>query len=168
MCEISDTDRSDLVKMQRTTSNSASALPLSEGQARPLWLTVDLAGLGIGLVDAKPQELLYALFQSIALDYHETRVDKKISFQLRRFEIDDQNINTLYPVVLEPHRPPSLLTARDSAVTRSTYMQRTSRERLVDFSMVMLIPGASPSSQGANYVKSCSLRVRTSLTCVVC
>lgn len=152
MCEISDADRSEVPGfVQRTVSMDAALRPTT---TRPTCVTLEFAGMGIGLLDARPRDLLYAVFQDFAAEYVETPTENRFSLMLRRMEIDNQNMDTEYPVLLEPQR----LLSMDGTM-REGLGGTSRRDRVVEFSVSVTSPGASPSSAGVHYVKYCILKV---------
>ena len=59
-----------------------------------------LAGVGFSIIDDRPSEIAYITFQNLFLDYNETKDFQKVEWKTGSFQIDNQNLTTLYPVFL--------------------------------------------------------------------
>lgn len=157
MCEISDADRSALTPMLK-----ADTAPNTSTLTRPIHCSVSFAGLGISMIDHRPRELLYTLLQDITAEYLQTRTETKLAFALRRLEIDNQAIDTVYPILLEPQRTSQSVDADSSSSAEPRVMsmfRKDPRDRVIEFSLGMLNAGSTPSSVGVHYVKYCILKV---------
>jgi Vacuolar-sorting-associated 13 protein C-terminal len=126
--------------------------------SKPLCITTEFAGLGVSLIDSRPRELLYAVCQDFAAEYLESRTENRFSMVLRRLEIDNQSIDTEYPVLLEPQR---LLSIDGTIATTGKGIGSAGvrRDRVVEFTLSIAPPGSAPSSSGVHYVKYCVLKV---------
>lgn len=48
-----------------------------------------MSALGISLITAQARELVYVFFKNVQASYEEQLIDKKISFALEDFQIDN-------------------------------------------------------------------------------
>ena len=165
VCEISDADRSALTPMLK-----ADTVPSASTVTRPIHCSISFAGLGISLIDHRPRELLYTLLQGITAEYLQTRTETKLALALRRLEVDNQAIDTMYPILLEPQRTSQSIDADTSSSAEprvSSMFRKDPRDRVIEFSLGMLNAGSTPSSVGVHYVKYCILKVRVHASMVV-
>ncbi|XP_014236722.1 vacuolar protein sorting-associated protein 13D isoform X1 [Trichogramma pretiosum] len=87
---LEERDWSNISVTQRPTQLEVAELRAID--ARELYLSVDLpAGLGLSLVSSKPaEELIFARFAGIALDYVDTPASKSLELSINDVQIDNQ------------------------------------------------------------------------------
>lgn len=157
--EISDTDRTDVISTMKPESRLSRAVTMATAAAnvQPFGFTLHLAGVGVGLIDHRPRELLYAVLQDIVVEYQRNPVTTTCEVQLRRLEVDNQSIDTPYPIVLEPQRA---LTAAGAPVEDAPESDRN----VLEYTLEMQTAGCV----GFHYVKSCTVKVWRPATCKAC
>lgn len=65
-------------------------------------LTLSFKGVGVSLIDDKPQELLYLSIHDIDLVYTSTSESRKIEFTIGRLQADNQTPSIPYPLCVYP------------------------------------------------------------------
>eukprot|EP00736_Rhodelphis_marinus_P009680 Rmarinus@m.7884 len=63
-------------------------------------LSVVLPGFGISIIDSRVTEILYARIEDISFRYFASLADRKCEFRIRNVQVDDQSIETRFPVLL--------------------------------------------------------------------
>ena len=85
------------------TLGSAEAFEaVSEDAAPTLKVEVDLAGIGISLINRKMIEVVYASLESLRFEYNNTPVSQAATLCCGSLQIDNQLHDALYPVLLQP------------------------------------------------------------------
>lgn len=75
---------------------------VSEEATATLRIEVDLAGIGISLMNRKMIEVVYASLESLRFEYNNTPVSQAITLCCGSIQIDNQLHDALYPVLLQP------------------------------------------------------------------
>lgn len=104
-------ERSLYKPKQRTTSllsrsdtlGSVEAFEaVSEDAAPTLRIEIDLAGIGISLMNRKMVEVVYASLESLRFEYNNTPVSQAVTVCCGSVQVDNQLHDALYPVLLQP------------------------------------------------------------------
>jgi vacuolar protein sorting-associated protein 13A/C len=91
------------VSRQDTTSSTAEAFEAITEEVSPSYVVVvDLAGVGLSLVNKKMVEVSYLLMDSIKFEYTNSPIDQSINLSCGNLQIDNQLHEALYPVILQP------------------------------------------------------------------
>eukprot|EP01117_Protostelium_nocturnum_P007086 TRINITY_DN2542_c0_g3_i1.p1 TRINITY_DN2542_c0_g3~~TRINITY_DN2542_c0_g3_i1.p1 ORF type:complete len:1711 (+),score=625.62 TRINITY_DN2542_c0_g3_i1:479-5134(+) len=103
---------SDLVASRRHSSNSMNSNEENEEgdlnstkKDQPkssFYLFINLDGIGISMVDNKPQEIAYVYLQTVELNYDQKPESNKIEAKIKSIQIDNQKIDSLLPVFIKP------------------------------------------------------------------
>jgi hypothetical protein len=96
-------------------------MPIRSGLEHRVTLrtTCSLDGIGVSLVDGKPQELTYLTLQSLQLSYTAFADSRQIiEFTLAHLQMDNQLSNSMYPVMLAP-RVAHVGVAADAMIAES-------------------------------------------------
>ena len=88
---------------------------VSEDAAPTLRVEVDLAGIGISLINRKMIEVVYASLESLRFEYNNSPVSQAVTLCCGSLQIDNQLHDALYPVLLQPS-PVSKETSGTAAV----------------------------------------------------
>lgn len=75
---------------------------VSEDAAPTLRIEVDLAGIGISLINRKMIEVVYASSESLRFEYNNTPGSQAATLCCGSLQIDNQLHDALYPVLLQP------------------------------------------------------------------
>lgn len=73
-----------------------------EDAAPTLKIEVDLAGIGISLINRKMIEVVYASSESLRFEYNNSPVSQAVTLCCGSLQIDNQLHDALYPVLLQP------------------------------------------------------------------
>jgi vacuolar protein sorting-associated protein 13A/C len=65
-------------------------------------VVVDLAGVGVSLVNKKMVEVIYLLMDSIKFEYTNSLIAQSVNLSCGNLQIDNQLHEALYPVILQP------------------------------------------------------------------
>jgi vacuolar protein sorting-associated protein 13A/C len=75
---------------------------VSEDAVPTLKVEVDLAGIGISLINRKMIEVVYASLESLRFEYNNTPISQAVTLCCGSLQIDNQLHDALYPVLLQP------------------------------------------------------------------
>ena len=75
---------------------------LGDDQRAELKLTVSLPVLGLSVVNAQPEELLYLSLQRISLSLEQAPTLQALELKVDGLQLDDQRASALFPVVVAP------------------------------------------------------------------
>lgn len=75
---------------------------ISEDAAPTLRVEIDLAGIGISLMNRKMIEVVYASLESLHFEYNNTPSSQAVTLCCSSLQIDNQLHDALYPVLLQP------------------------------------------------------------------
>jgi hypothetical protein len=91
-----------VVHLHMAGAGSVAAQQRSEVDlARPqLLVGVELAGLGVSVVDSRPREILYLSLRRLRADVTLTAADRKIKVEVGDMQIDNQLAGSQFPVLL--------------------------------------------------------------------
>jgi vacuolar protein sorting-associated protein 13A/C len=67
---------------------------------------LDLAGVGISVVDRKLRELVYVSFRGLKVDYKDQTDRQSVGVVCQWIQIDNQLRDSLFPIILYPTRAP--------------------------------------------------------------
>ncbi len=109
-------------------------------------ISVDLASVGIAVIDMRPTELLYVFVKGLRVEYCDNDDDRRLAVGVTGLEINNQMADTAYPILLEAQR--AEVPSRSSTIANS----------VVYFSMTLVNAPVS-SGIGFYYVKNCELKV---------
>lgn len=84
-------------------------------------------------------------------------MDTQLRFALRRLEVDNQNIHTQYPILLEPEQ--RARAGPQPSPAGQLLLRRDPKETAIEFKICVLNPESNPSCVGIHYVKGCVLQV---------
>jgi vacuolar protein sorting-associated protein 13A/C len=91
------------VSRQDTISSTVEAFEAVSEEVSPNYVVVvDLAGVGVSLVNKKMVEVIYLLMDSIKFEYTNSLIDQSVNFSCGNLQIDNQLHEALYPVILQP------------------------------------------------------------------
>lgn len=94
---------STAILRQDTISSAIEAFEAIPEEVSPSYVAiVDLAGVGVSLVNKKMVEVIYLLMDSIKFEYTNSLIDQSINFSCGNLQIDNQLHEALYPVILQP------------------------------------------------------------------
>ncbi|KAG6898100.1 hypothetical protein C0992_005427 [Termitomyces sp. T32_za158] len=92
-----------LLTRQDTLSSNPEAFEAVAEQVSPtLSFTLDLAGIGISLVNKRVVEVLYVLLDALKLEYTNSAVAQAFNMSCGTVQVDNQLHDALYPVVVQP------------------------------------------------------------------
>jgi hypothetical protein len=89
------------------TGSNAEALTSSPDRVVHMNLKVSLKGVGVSVVDATPQELLYFTLQSIYADVQASNVDQSVEVKIGMAQLDNQLYLSPLPIALYSTPNPS-------------------------------------------------------------
>lgn len=88
---------------QDTMSSSTEAFEAITKEVAPsLALLVDLAGVGISLINRRLVEVVYLTADGIKFEYTNSAVAQSITFSCSSLQLDSQLHEALFPVILQP------------------------------------------------------------------
>ena len=94
---------STTIVRQDTISSAVEAFEAIPEEVSPSYVVVvDLAGVGVSLVNKKMVEVIYLLVDSIKFEYANSLIDQSINLSCGNFQVDNQLHEALYPVILQP------------------------------------------------------------------
>ena len=67
-----------------------------------LAVTIELAGVGISLVNRRLVEVIYMVTESIKLEYTNSAIAQAVTLACGHVQVDNQLHEALYPVILQP------------------------------------------------------------------
>lgn len=67
-----------------------------------LTFTLDLAGIGVSMVNRRLVEVIYATFDQLKFEYVDSSIAQAITLSCGSLQIDNQLHDALYPVILQP------------------------------------------------------------------
>ena len=86
-----------------TTSSAADAFEaITEEVAPTLDITVDLAGIGVSLINKRLIEVVYLITDAIKFEYTNSAVAQSVNLSCGTLQIDNQLHEALFPVILQP------------------------------------------------------------------
>ena len=129
---------------------------------------ISIGSVGLSVVDGRPSELLYVLLTGVRVEFADTVKTRKIGFGLSKLEVNNQMLDTPYPVLLEPDVP---VATRDGDGGDAAFdgVVSSRRQPVAELSVTLLNSTASASAAGVGFyhVQSCMLRVRALDACPV-
>jgi vacuolar protein sorting-associated protein 13A/C len=91
------------VSRQDTASSVADAFEaITEEVAPMLGIAVDLAGIGVSLINKRLVEVVYLMIDAIKFEYTNSAVAQSINLSCGTLQIDNQLHEALFPVILQP------------------------------------------------------------------
>jgi len=88
---------------QDTFTSAADAFEAISEEVNPTYvISVDLAGVGVSLINKKMIEVIYLVMDSIKFDYTNSSIAQSINMSCGNLQIDNQLHEALYPVILQP------------------------------------------------------------------
>lgn len=91
------------ISRQDTNSSTAEAFEAVPEEDTPNYtVAVDLAGVGVSLVNKKMVEVIYLLMDSIKFEYTNSSIAQSVDLSCGNLQIDNQLHEALYPVILQP------------------------------------------------------------------
>jgi hypothetical protein len=66
-------------------------------------IVVELAGIGVSIIDSRPIEMLYLTLHGLEVNLQQTSLSQKLEFRVSRFQIDNQLYSTPFSVMLAPN-----------------------------------------------------------------
>jgi vacuolar protein sorting-associated protein 13A/C len=75
---------------------------------RDVEISLDIAGVGLSVIDDHPQELIYASLSGIVVDYSNTPLQQTLEVSIADAQVDNQLRNARFPVMLSRARRPRL------------------------------------------------------------
>jgi len=99
----------DLRKLESIEADEAeSQRPVSACDvASAVLLDLQLAGIGLSIIDGEPRELVYVFFQNLRLRASRSKSQQSLELLLARLQVDAAVPSTKFPVMLAPLPPPS-------------------------------------------------------------
>lgn len=98
--------RSNSMSIQRQDTMSSSTIELfeavTEDVSADLAVTIELAGVGISLVNRRLVEVIYMVTESIKLEYTNSVIAQAVTLACGHVQVDNQLHEALYPVILQP------------------------------------------------------------------
>ncbi|KAG6900136.1 hypothetical protein C0993_002481 [Termitomyces sp. T159_Od127] len=92
-----------LLARQDTLSSNPEAFEAVAEQVSPiLTFTLDLAGIGVSLVNKRVVEVLYVLLDALKMEYTNSAVAQAFNMSCGTVQVDNQLHDALYPVVIQP------------------------------------------------------------------
>lgn len=86
-----------------TASSPTEAFEAVSEEVSPNFVVrVDLAGVGVSLVNKRMVEVIYVVVDSINFEYTDSIVAQSINLSCGTLQIDNQLHEALYPVILQP------------------------------------------------------------------
>ncbi|KAJ3037263.1 hypothetical protein HDV00_001828 [Rhizophlyctis rosea] len=93
--------RSDTVKSDLDGNQGAFEMKRKEASLL-MAFQLRLEGIGVSIVNAQPQELLYASAKNVMLAWTDTTTDQALSFSIKWLQIDNQLYGCLEPIFVYP------------------------------------------------------------------
>lgn len=93
-------------------STQESFEAVTEEEVSSLNLSLDLAGLGVSLINHNMVEVVYLSLRSLSLEYTRTVTSQAITLSCSTIQVDNQLHDAIYPVALQPSPLP-----KDEAMT---------------------------------------------------
>jgi vacuolar protein sorting-associated protein 13A/C len=91
------------ISRQDTISSTVEAFEAVPEEVSPNYtLVVDLAGVGVSLVNKKMVEVIYLLMDAIKFEYTNSLIAQSVNLSCGNLQIDNQLHEALYPVILQP------------------------------------------------------------------
>ncbi|KAJ2927125.1 hypothetical protein H1R20_g9964, partial [Candolleomyces eurysporus] len=91
------------ISRQDTMSSSVEGFEAVTEEIQPLvTFTLDLAGIGISLVNRRLMEVLYITLDQLKFEYVDSSVAHAVNLSCGSLQIDNQLHDALYPVILQP------------------------------------------------------------------
>ncbi|TFK41159.1 vacuolar protein sorting-associated protein vps13 [Crucibulum laeve] len=88
---------------QDTISSSADAFEaVTEEVAANLGVTIELAGIGISLVNKRMMEVVYMTLDTLKFEYTNSTVAQAVNLSCGSLQIDNQLHDAIFPVILQP------------------------------------------------------------------
>ncbi|KAF8168100.1 vacuolar protein sorting-associated protein 13 [Crassisporium funariophilum] len=88
---------------QDTISSSAEAFEaITEEVASSMAVFVDLAGIGISLINKRMVEVVYLIMDGLKFEYSDSAVAQSINLSCGTLQIDNQLHEAIFPVILQP------------------------------------------------------------------
>jgi len=84
-------------------SSTAEAFEaVTEAVSSSLTIAVDLAGVGLSLINKRMVEVIYLVMDNIKLEYTNSTVAQSVNFSCGTLQIDNQLHEAIFPVILQP------------------------------------------------------------------
>lgn len=83
-------------------STQESFEAVTEEEVSSLNLSLDLAGLGVSLINHNMVEVVYLSLRSLSLEYTRTVTSQAITLSCSTIQVDNQLHDAIYPVALQP------------------------------------------------------------------
>ncbi|XP_006454344.1 hypothetical protein AGABI2DRAFT_114096 [Agaricus bisporus var. bisporus H97] len=93
--------RSNSLSRQDTVSSAEAFEAVTEQVEISLSAVVDLAGIGISLVDKRMVEVIYATIDDLKFEYTESTTAQAVNLSCH-LQVDNQLHDALYPVIIQP------------------------------------------------------------------
>ncbi|KAG6857562.1 hypothetical protein H0H87_000161 [Tephrocybe sp. NHM501043] len=91
------------IARQDTISSTAEAFEAVTEHVSPTFtFTIDLAGIGVSLVNKRVVEVLYVLLDTLKVEYTNSIVAQAFNLSCGTVQVDNQLHDALYPVVIQP------------------------------------------------------------------
>jgi vacuolar protein sorting-associated protein 13A/C len=91
------------VTRQDTASSAADAFEAITEEVTPiLGITIDLAGIGVSLINKRLVEVVYLIVDAIKFEYTNNAVAQSANLSCGTLQIDNQLYEALFPVILQP------------------------------------------------------------------
>ncbi|KAF5314046.1 hypothetical protein D9611_006808 [Ephemerocybe angulata] len=91
------------VSRQDTMSSTVDGFEAVTEEIHPqLTFTLDLAGIGVSLVNRRLIEVIYATFDQLKFEYVDSSVAQAVTLSCGSLQIDNQLHDALFPVILQP------------------------------------------------------------------
>ncbi|TEB35046.1 hypothetical protein FA13DRAFT_1915662 [Coprinellus micaceus] len=91
------------VTRQDTVTGSMEGFEAVTEEIQPLLtFTLDLAGVGISLVNRRLVEVIYATFDQLKFEYVDSSVAQAVTLSCGSLQIDNQLHDALFPVIMQP------------------------------------------------------------------
>ncbi|PCH33647.1 vacuolar protein sorting-associated protein vps13 [Wolfiporia cocos MD-104 SS10] len=97
--------RSSSVSLTRqdTSTSSQDAFEAIQEEARPSFMVIiNLAGIGVSLVNRKMVEVVYLSANTLMFEYTDSTIAKSVNVSCGNLQIDNQLHEAIFPVVLQP------------------------------------------------------------------
>ena len=96
------TDTSGLARSDTAISSAEAFEAVTEEILPTFTFDVDLAGIGVSLVNRRMVEVVYVSMGTLKFEYSDSAVAQAINLSCGALEIDNQLHDALYPVILQP------------------------------------------------------------------
>lgn len=91
------------ITRQDTLSSSAEAFEvIAEEVVSTLSFTLDVAGIGVSLINRRLVEVIYVTMDALRFEYANTTVAQSVNLSCGSVQIDNQLHDALFPVILQP------------------------------------------------------------------